>query len=261
MHLMPIVRRTAAALAITVVAPWAAQAADLVISAPVLPPHMTDQGDGREADIVRETLERCGHEVTFETRFFGAHWKRYRQSERIDAVTTVPPGMDLPGHATDIYVRYQNGVSVLANSDHDIAALSDLRGLDIVTFENGLSILGIADKRDMFGSVREVADQEVHSRLLFGERVDAVLSDGLIFAAHNRDLREQGVEAYDVTQDVRFKAVVPPSKYVMAFRDRAIRDDFNRCFDKLKADGRVAEINKTYIDRFRETVGKQYLGY
>jgi hypothetical protein len=257
----PILRRAIAALTLTIAGPLAPQAAELVISAPVLPPHVTDDGDGREAAIVRETLQQCGHEVTFETRFFGAHWKRYRQSDRMDAVTTVPPGMNLPGHTTDTYVRYQNGVSVLAKSGHDISELSDLRGLDIVTFENGLSILGIADKRDMFGSVREVADQEVHSRLLFGGRVDAVLSDGLIFAAHNRSLHEQGVEAYDVTQDVRFRAVVPPSKYVMAFRDKALRDDFDRCFDELKASGRVAEINETYIDRFRDTVGKQYLGY
>ena len=233
----------------------------MTIAAPTLPPHVTADGQGREAQIIRETLQACGHEVRFQTAAFGSHWRRYRQRETLDAVTTVPEGKKLPGHMSQPYVRYQNGVSVLESADIQVDELSDLKGRDIVTFQDGIEILGLSDRRDMFATVHEVADQEVHSRLLFAGRVDAVLSDGLIFAAFNRRLREAGDVSFDPDQKVRFTAVVPPTAYRMAFRDAGLRDAFDRCFQKLKAGGRIEAINTEHISRFRETVGKQYLGY
>lgn len=257
--------RRAGLMAVTVAAVLAgvhtAGAETVTIAAPTLPPHVTAEGKGREAQIIRETLEACDHEVRFETAAFGSHWTRYREKERLDAVTTVPEGKELPGQMSQPYVRYQNGVSVLESADLDVDELADLEGRDIVTFQDGIEILGLSDKREMFGRVHEVADQEVHSRLLFAGRVDAVLSDGLIFAAFNRRLRETKDVNFDPNQDVRFTAVVPPTAYRMAFRDAGLRDDFDRCFQKLKAEGRIEAINTEHISRFRDTVGKQYLGY
>lgn len=238
-----------------------AQAAEIEIAAPILPPHVTEAGEGREVSVIRESLEACGHTARFETFPFGTHWKRYRKQDGFDAVTTAPARMDLPGATSDSYIEYQNGVSFLEKRDLSIDSVADLEGLDIVTFQDGLSILGLEDQREAFGKVREIADQEVHSRVLFGERVDVVLSDGLIFAAFNEKLRTERNVAFDIGQPVRFKAVVPPVAYRMAFRDPEIRNDFNRCFAELRDTGRIEAINKDYIARYRDVVGDQYLGY
>ena len=78
-----------------------ATARPVTILAPELPPMMTADGTGREASILKETLAACGHEVHFKVVPFGRHWNDYRDGVQaggqVDAVTTVPAGMEMPG--------------------------------------------------------------------------------------------------------------------------------------------------------------------
>ncbi|HAC29923.1 MAG TPA: amino acid ABC transporter substrate-binding protein, partial [Marinobacter hydrocarbonoclasticus] len=50
-------------------------------------------------------------------------------------------------------------------------------------------MLGIESHIESFASYSEFADQRIHSRMLFLNRVDVVLADGLIFAEINHRLR------------------------------------------------------------------------
>jgi ABC-type amino acid transport substrate-binding protein len=246
---------------VSTAAPQASRAADILVSAPELPPQVNESGGGREADSIRAILEACGHSVRFQLAPFGRHWRQYADRERFDAVTTVPPGMELPGHASPAYIRYQNGASVLEGSGLRIESVDDLEGLRIVTFEDGVNILGLQDQVERFKDIEEVANQVTHSRLLFRERVDAVLSDGLIFAEFNRRLRQSDAPYIDADQQVIFHAIFPPTPYRMVFRDQGLRDDFARCHEQLEADGTLEAINERYVSRYRETVGSDYLGY
>ena len=107
--------------------PAVATADEITILAGDLPPMFNADGSGREAEIISTVMERCGHTVSFEIQPFTRHWKTYASGTG-DAVATVPVGMPLGGHQSDVYIQYQNGVSFLTDAGNtygDLAALAD----------------------------------------------------------------------------------------------------------------------------------------
>lgn len=245
-----------------------AAARPVTILAPELPPMMTADGTGREASIIKETLATCGHEAHFKVVPFGRHWNDYRDGVQaggpVDAVTTVPAGMEMPGSRSVPYIHYQNGASVLKSSGLTVRSLADLAGKRVITFSGAPDVLpGLRAAIPSFGDFRERADQMVHSNLLFAGRVDAVLADGLIFAEYNRQLQEKVKSAgglpFDPAQPVQFTAIFPPTPYSMVFRDESLRADFDRCFAELKAKGRIDAIDREWVARYAATVGDRYL--
>lgn len=237
----------------------------LVIVAPELPPMFNADGTGRDALIIREALGACGHGVRFRIVPMGRHWGDYGTGAA-DGVAVVPPAMRLPGWASEVYARYQNGASVLKSSGLAVNSLADLVGKRVITFAGGVEILpGLREIADRFADLRERADQMVHSNLLFAGRVDAVLADGLIFAEYNRQLRERSATGqhlpFDPNQAVVFTAIFPPSPYTVVFRNERLRDDFNRCLAVLSVTGRIDDIARAAVEPYRDTVGNRYLGY
>ncbi len=226
-----------------------------------LPPLMMGDGEGREAEIITATLAHCGHEVTWEVQPFTRHWASFEKGKG-DAVTTIPEGMPFSGTATGVYLLTQNGVATLA-SHAGVAALDDLAGQSVVAFQGAADMIApLAEARDSFGSYREITDQKTHSQLLFSGRIDAVIGDGMIFAEYNRRLAEDASRLdFDPTQPVVFKATFQPSSFVMAFRDAERAAEFDRCFAEVEADGTIAAINTAWADRYRDSLGDQYINY
>jgi polar amino acid transport system substrate-binding protein len=240
-----------------------ADARELSIVASELPPMFTKNGSGHEADIVRETLAACGHSVKFTVVPFIRNLTEFKKGA-YDAVATVPSDIDLGGQKSAVYFQYQNGASVLASSGITINSLSDLAGKRVISFANARKILpGLHEAAGSFADYRENAGQLIHSKLLFAARVDVVLGDGLIFAEYNRQLRERakGGEGlpFNPHQNTIFTAIFPPTSYVMVFKDGAVRDDFNHCFQQLSESGRIAAILKEAVEPYRDTLGAQYL--
>lgn len=261
-----------ATLAALVAAAPPAVARPVTVLAPELPPMMSADGSGREATIITETLAACGHEAHFKVVPFGRHWNDYRDSVQgsaqaggqIDAVSTVPAGMEMPGARSAPYILYQNGASVLKSSGLAVQSLTDLAGKRVITFSGAADVLpGLRAAIPSFGDFRERADQMVHSNLLFAGRVDAVLADGLIFAEYNRQLQEKAKAAgglpFDPAQPVQFTAIFPPTAYSMVFRDETLRADFDRCLAEMKAKGRLDAIDREWVGRYSATVGDRYL--
>lgn len=241
--------------------PAAAFADELTILAGDLPPMFNADGTGREAEVISTVMERCGHNVTFEIQPFTRHWKSYAGGKG-DGVATVPLGMPLDGVQSEGYIQYQNGVSSLVSNGNDYSELSALSGQSVIAFMGASEIIpGLKDAVGSFKSYKEVADQIGQSRMIFGQRVDAVIGDGMIFAEYNRQLREQADLMFDANQDVTFQAIFAPSDYAMNFRTEALTADFNRCYAEAKEDGALDAINKKWAERYRETLGTQYLGY
>lgn len=237
-------------------------AKEVTILAGELPPMFNGGNQGREAEIITAALERCGHTATFRLMPFTRHWDSYSKGQG-DAVTTVPVGMPIDGFASDTYIQYQNGVSFLSEATAGYADLSALSGRSVIAFKGASEIIpGLKDAVASFKSYKEVADQEVQSKMIFGGRVDAVIGDGMIFAAYNANLRENaGALQFNPNQDVTFSAIFAPSEYVLSFRDQELTADFNRCFAEIRDDGTLAKLNTQWAERYRDTLGDQYLGH
>lgn len=247
-----------------ILSPLTIQAAELNIISAILPPNMNQQGEGREADIITETLKNCGHTVQFKVQPFTRHWDTYRNNTQYDAVTTVPQDLELPGARSDIYIEYHNGLSTLKEANLKLDSLSDLKDLRVIAFKGAKEMLpGLKDIIPTMKSYKEDARQINQSRLLFAKRTNVVLGDGLIFAAYNADLRSQSQEkslGFNPDQQVTFKAMFKPNGLTMIFRNSNMRDEFNKCFRQLQEAGRIDEINTKYVDQYRDTVGTEYLG-
>ena len=244
------------------VASFSANAAEIKILAGDLPPMMNPDGTGREAEIIKTTLERCGHTVKFEVQPFTRHWTSFKDGAG-DAATTVPPGLPLPGTPTAQYISYQNGVAFLATRPTAFETLADLNGNSVVAFKGAAEIIpGFGDASKGFSEYRELADQITQNKLVFGGRAAAAVGDGMIFAEYSRQLQEsKEALPFDPNQPVRFNALFEPSPYVMQFRDPAHAADFDRCFKEAEADGTVAKINRAWVDKYRATLGSSYLNY
>ncbi|MTI42705.1 transporter substrate-binding domain-containing protein [Roseibium hamelinense] len=238
-----------------------ASADQITVLAGDLPPMFLADGQGREAEIIKKTLEKCGHEVTFEIQPFTRHWESFKSGAG-DAVATVPVGMPVGGAESNVYIRYQNGVSFLTGAGTEYNGLEDLAGKKVIAFKGAGSIIpGLSEHTGSFDDYREVTDQITQSRSLFGGRVDAIIGDGMLFAEYNRQLQGQADLRFDPNQPVTFKAVFESSPYAMVFRDPQHTEDFNRCFSELDADGTIAKINTAWVDKYRDSLGESYLGY
>ncbi len=242
------------------------KAADLQMIAPNIPPHFDDQGKGRIGDVIKASLNACGHTVSFTMVPFGRHWKEYRDNEEFDGLETAEADQSFPGYTTDPFMHLQDGATVLAGTDLErIASVEELHGKRIVAFPDADSILGIQSSVPKFKSFKMRADRFDQIRPLFAHRADAVLADGLITANFIRILRENaaaGLEPdIDATLPAAFRKIFAPGPQRLYFRDEAIARNFDRCFQELLRSGEVERITKPYVDRYREVLGNQYPNY
>ncbi|AHI28727.1 substrate-binding periplasmic protein [Marinobacter similis] len=235
----------------------------LRILAPDLPGTSEPGGKGRDAETVKRVLQRCGYEAKFLIQPFGRHIFTYRDSNKADAVMTVPLGAKLPGYSTAAYIWYQNGAIYDANRIPPITTVDDLRGRKVVTFKNGIELLELEDFEASLGSVLELSNQRIHSHLLMLGRVDAILADGLIVAEINRRILTSTTAMLELDQlpDLKFAPIFTPTPYKLVFRDPSLAEAFDRCFDQAYADGLIMAIDEKYIGRFQRALGYRYLGF
>ena len=235
----------------------------LLIVAPDLPGASEEGGSGRDAEIVNALLELCGYEAEFVVQPFGRHLRTYREQPRFDAAMTVPLPESLTGASTSAYIWYQNGAYYDRTRVEAIQSVDDLAGLHLVTFKDGIELLELNDLAPDAASVLEIADQRVHSKLLFLERVDAILADGQIIAEINRRLISDGEfsRSYARQADLRFAPIFPPSPYKMVFRDAYMAEEFDRCFDAARSGALISEINERHLKPLQHELRHRYLGF
>ncbi|WP_286221989.1 transporter substrate-binding domain-containing protein [Marinobacter apostichopi] len=234
----------------------------LRILAPDLPGTSEPGGKGRDAETVKRVLQRCGYEAKFLTQPFGRHIFTYRDSNKADAVMTVPLGTQLSGYSTAAYIWYQNGAVYDANRIPRVNSVADLQGRDVVTFKNGVELLELENYEVKFGSVLELANQRIHSHLLLLGRVDAILADGLIVAEINRRILTSASSIFELDQlpDLKFAPIFTPTPYKLVFREPALAKAFDSCFDLAYEEGVVTRIDEKYIGRLQQSLGFRYLG-
>lgn len=238
-------------------------ASELTILSPDLPAQSEPGGAGRDSEIVAAVLKQCGYQTQFQVLPFGRHLRSFSDLSTADAVTTVSDDHNLPGYASLAYVWYQNGASMLESSESKPYSVEQLRGLRVVAFANAAEILGIEHLISTFEEYQEFANQRIPSSMLYFGRIDVVLSDGLTFSEINKRLANdpEFASRYDMKEPILFTPLFDPEPYHMVFRDKSVRDNFDRCFKKLEGQGAIRNINVRYVDEYRDVVGYGYLGY
>ncbi|TYC57685.1 amino acid ABC transporter substrate-binding protein [Marinobacter sp. BW6] len=235
----------------------------LKILAPEIPGAAESSLEGRDIELVLASFEECGFKAEFIMQPYERHARTYRDRQDFDGIMTVPLHWRLPGHSTSAYIWYQNGAFYNHSRVGPIERIKDLAGLHVVTFREGVDVLGIRDNVPEFASLTEIANQTIHSRLLFMGRVDAILADGFVVAEVNRRIfsaKRRGEMWPSQGDAFRFAPIFNPAPHKMVFRDAELAEAFDRCFDRLRGSGVVGAINQKYIDKYQDVLRFRYLG-
>jgi len=183
--------------------------------------------------------------------------------DNVDGVMTVPLEFQLSGFDTAAYIWYQNGAFYSATRTAPIDDVTDLYGLDVVTFQNGIRILDLEAEEENFRSLYMSANQKLHSQLLMMGRVDAILADGVIVAEINRRVRDKPSSRAVLTHandNYLFAPIFNPTPYKMVFKSNEIAERFDQCFDRLYMDGTITAIIDKHMERYRDELHYRYLG-
>ncbi len=242
-----------------------AQAKDILMIAPLIPPHFDEQGNGRIGDVIQATLAECGHTVRFEIVPFGRHWKNYNDYSKYDGLATAEADQVFPGFTTRPFHHLQDGAMVLENSDlAKIQNVYELKDKRIFSFPKADKILGISHMVSQFKSFSMRSDRFEQVRPLLGGRSDAVLADGLISAHFILQLKERieaGKEPHIQWSPVVYRRIFAKGPQRLYFRDKTLSENFNRCYKTLEERGDVERITKPYLEKYQTIIKDQYPSY
>ncbi len=145
---------------------------------------------------------------------------------------------------SDEHITYYNLAISLRSQNLEIDEIADLMDKRVVAFQQASIAFGKefeAMAENNPGYV-EVANQESQIAMLFLGRADVLVLDRRIFAYHRNRL-----SSVAANQPVSTHDLFEPSSFRVAFRDREIRDAFNRELRKIRKSGRYDEIVDSYV--------------
>jgi polar amino acid transport system substrate-binding protein len=207
---------------------------------------LKDATSGLEIDIVRQALQNENYTLKFDLVPL-ARVPMALKDKSVDCALTLTEASGLTGvFYSQSHITYQNVAVSLKSKGLKIASIADLTPLRVVCFQNGPQYLG----KDFAAMVKakngkgysEIADQESQVKLLFLNRADVVVMDVNIFKYFR-----QAIKDTDVSAEVTYATIFPPTHMKVAFTSEEVRDKFNEGLAKLKSSGKYASIVKTYI--------------
>ncbi len=200
----------------------------ILISAPFIPGHVDESGQGVNQRRVSDALKSCGFEAEFRVTPFGRHLRMFEDFEDVDAVMTVPTSYPISGFRSTVYAQYQPALIIhqaLGEGSRSSLINQDLR---VVTFRHAPQILGLGQFG--FTVVEEITDLRLHLPMLLLKRVDAIIGDpAVIIATMSLEDRLDDSES-SASRSLKIKEYFPPTQYQMAFKNQFHRDAFNRCW-------------------------------
>ena len=208
------------------------------------PPYVIqDTNSGYEIELVSEVLERMGKTPNFVFVPFG-RTVRMLHSDRVDSIMTVNTNLineqDL---LSDTYIVYQNVVITRKSDNFRLSSLNELSNLSIAAFQNAHKILGTEYDAQVKASPTyvEVANQKNQTKMLFTNKVQALVMDINIFRALSPSVG--GEEDYS---DVDIHFVFPKSPYKMAFKNKSHIPSFNQSLALFKTTERFQALVDKY---------------
>ncbi|EFK06510.1 conserved hypothetical protein [delta proteobacterium NaphS2] len=207
------------------------------------PYNIPEKNCGIELDVVRESLAMKGYRIKTKYVPFARRIREIEQGE-VDGVLTVNENSDLDVYLSDQHITCENVAVGLKKNNFRIEKVSDLKDKSILTFQNAKKYLGkeFVAAAEASPDYREISKQELQINLLYGDRVDVIVLDKLIFYYHKKNNK-----LVDTTQPIDIFYIFEKVPFCVGFVDKRVRDDFNEGLKKLRESGRYDEIVNQYI--------------
>ena len=203
-------------------------------------------GRGIEIDIIRAALAVAGHQLKpsfLPQARLPVAWL----AREFDAAATLTPDSGVVAAYSEVYIDYEDVVVAKRGRFRPTLTVADLTGLRVVGFQNAARYLG-SDFAAMVSAnrhYREQADQLSQLRMLFGGQADVIVVERHIFEHQLGQLMESRFKERAFAVDMFYLFDKIP--YRVAFRDAALRDDFNQGLTSIKKSGELARITARYI--------------
>ena len=147
---------------------------------------------------------------------------------------------------SDLFLSFENVVVSRVEDNFNIQNIADLDGKKVIAFRNAYEFLG-EEYRKLFSPInrdenyKEVSNQEVQVKSLLDKETDLIILDKSIFKWFFNKLSNDEISNYKI--HYIFPEKNP--RYV-AFRDKNLRDVFNKNLALIKESGAYEEIFNDY---------------
>jgi len=227
-------------------------ARDLVIAHGLDKPPFVFGSDmhGLEIDIVREALAYKGHSM----QVVHVPNKRLQvaiQTAGVDGAATVREAHD-GSYYSDDFITFENYAITRRSAGIRLDGVNDLKGHSVVAWQNAYRDLGSEFEAAFNPDVKEpylegyseLASQRSQNMMFWFGRAQVIIVDKTIFLWYQKDLTKE----IDTSAEVVFHNIFPRrTHFQVAFKERAIRDDFNEGLRHLRKTGRYQHLVDAYI--------------
>jgi len=203
---------------------------------------------GIDADHLVEAFKLVGYDVNvFQATKDIQESILHTSQNDIDAVATITKKNDGLFYS-DTFSTYENYVITREKDNLKIDSLEDLKNIKFVTWRTAYNDLG-EEFYKLFNpltgkykqSYHDTPSQEEDTKLFFLKKVDAIIIDKAIFNWHKLYFNKNN-ENYKF-HDILEKKI---KEYPVTFKNKEIRDDFNKGIQKLRESGKFGKIIKFY---------------
>jgi polar amino acid transport system substrate-binding protein len=208
------------------------------------------ENNGIIVDIITEALKPLGYTIENIYVPYARRINSYK-SGIVDISSDMNQGTihheKLEGHFSHEAYAYQNYAFSLEKNKFNFKHMNELVNLKLVSWQGAIVHLGneyavMASKNPFY---LEVHDQEAQIKMLFAERAEVVQLDLQIFKYYRSQVAKNS--RIDITQPVQRFPLFGRSPNGFLFKDRSIRDEFNKRLAIMKKNGEYQAIFDRYI--------------
>jgi polar amino acid transport system substrate-binding protein len=200
--------------------------------------------NGIEIDIIREALRRQGCKLVPVFLPF-VRFGFALAENKVAAVATINEHSGIRAAFSEPYIEYHNVAVTLASRRLALTRIDNLKGLKVIAFPGAARSLGDEFRRFATNNPRYREDQKQlsHNRLLYNGGVDVAIAERTIYAYLDSQLAHGKYAERKAPVDMHSLFAV--NRYQVGFRDRALRDSFNRGLASLSKED-LKQIHERY---------------
>ncbi len=215
-----------------------------------IPPYVIkEENRGIELEILQTAFTFSNHEVVPVYLPLARTFSKL-SSGQIDGTINIREGVVKNVFYTPVVIRFNNcAISLKKKNYPDTISIDFLKDKHVLAFQRARTLLGdefreMAEDNEHYYEYAHQANQVY--RLFLERDADLIVLERRIFDYLRKKVRNEiGNKA---NEPVRFHYLFPPTEYKFAFRERGIRDDFNKGLETIVKNGTYQKILQKYTD-------------
>ena len=219
------------------------------------PPFMFDKTSkkGIELDLASKALVLAGYAIgDIQQMSFKKATNVLEKNKNVDVAISVEKVKGSGLFYSEPFMGFDNVVVTRKKDNLSIDSVDDLVDKTVVTWINANKVLG-SRFQELFKKgaptrtqkYREIGDQAEQHRTFFTEQAEAIIVDKTIFDWQKHNFKDE----LNIDEEYDIHTIFPQKTYYyVAFKDKKIRDNFNKALEQLKKEGAYDKVYKHYVE-------------